>query len=74
MLDNLSLKIEELAAKEGSYIDAMTIFTEKMEYYDFEDLIEVLHPLVVQKIKQEFINKKYIPHLNQKNSIENFFE
>jgi len=74
MIDNLSLRIEELAAKEGSYIEAMLIFTEKFGYQDYEEVLEVLHPLVLQKIKQEFISKKYIPALRNKNSIESFFE
>ena len=74
MLDNTSLTIEKMAAENnGSYIEACTIFAEKFGFHDFEDLIEVLHPLLIQKIRQEFIDKNYIPSLKPKNSLSEFF-
>lgn len=74
MLDATSLAIEKLAQENaGSYIDACTIFAEKFGFNDFEDLIEILHPLLIQKIRQEFIDKNYIPSLKPKNSLSEFF-
>lgn len=73
MLDQTSLKIEELAKREGSYIDACCIFAEQLNFTDFEDLIEILHPQLVKKIKQEFIEKNYIPALKKHDSLAAFF-
>lgn len=73
MLDNVSLKIEQLAHENGgSYIDAMTHFAKEFEIPDFEDILEVLNPNVVAKLRQEFIDKNFIPGMKNKNSIENF--
>lgn len=73
MLDNLSLRIEELAAKENSYIEAVLIFSEKFGYQEYEDILEILHPNIKEKLRQEFIDKKFLPNLKQKDSIESFF-
>lgn len=74
MLDPTSLRIEEMAASTGSYIDACCDFAERFGFNDFEDLIDVLHPNLVQKIRQEFIDKNFIPQLKNKNSLTEFFE
>jgi hypothetical protein len=72
MLDQTSLRIEELAAKEGSYIEACVIFAEEFGFNDFEDLIDILNPQLVEKVRQEFIERNYIPQLKQKNNLMDF--
>lgn len=73
MIDNVSLQIEESAYKHNSYITAIIEFCEQNDIYDYEDLLEVLDKSIIPKIKQEFIDKKYIPHLKKDNSILDFF-
>jgi len=74
MIDALSLEIEKSALRcNGSYIEAVIGYCEKNDIYDYEDVIESLDPILVDKIRAEFINKKYIPSLMKKNTIEEFF-
>lgn len=72
MMDNTTLTIENLAASLGSYIDATVAFKEKFPDMDFEDIIEVIHPNLVNKIKQEFINSNYFPDKKSTNIMEFF--
>lgn len=67
MIDNVSLQIENIAAKCGSYKEAFLEFTEKNEIFDYEDLLKSLSNNLVLKIRQEFIDKNYIPHLKRSN-------
>jgi hypothetical protein len=67
MIDNVSLQIETLAAKCGSYKEAFLDFAEKSEILDCEDLLESLNSNLVAKIRQEFIDKNYIPRLKRDN-------
>lgn len=73
MLDQTSTKIEELYIETGSYIDAVILFAERFGIYDYEDILEVIHPILKEKIKQEFIKKNYIPSL-KKPSVFNFIK
>jgi hypothetical protein len=59
MLDKLNLEIEQRAYEEGSYIEAIKSFCEDRNVLDFEDVVEVLHPIVLQKVKAEFYEKKF---------------
>jgi hypothetical protein len=59
MIDNASLAIEQLKVLRGSYIEAVVEFCGTQEIYDYEDLLEVLNPILKAKITQEFIDKKY---------------
>ena len=70
MLDNVTLKIEEMKVEHGSYIDAMLAFSKEFEIYDFEDILEVLHPNLRGKIKQEFIDKNHIPSLKRNTMLD----
>ena len=72
-LDNLSLDIERRAESVG-YINAILEFCEEKEKEDYEDVLELLHPILKEKIKQEFIDKGYLPHLKTKNPFELFFK
>lgn len=75
MIDNVSLKIEQLAhANGGSYIEAITTFAKEFEIPDFEDIIEVLNKNVVDKVKQEFIDRNFIPSMKNKNSLASFLK
>ena len=47
---------------------------EEKEKEDYEDVLELLHPILKEKIKQEFIDKGYLPHLKTKNPFELFFK
>jgi len=74
MIDNVSLQIEERALKNKSYIIAITEFCEENNIHDFEDLLEVIDKSIINKIKQEFIDKNFIPSLKKDNSIIDFME
>lgn len=74
MADNVSMRIEELKLKSGSYIEAVMEFCEQNNIYDFEDLIEILNPITVNNIRQEFIDRNFIPKLKQKNGINDFMK
>lgn len=70
MLDGLNSEIERLAAKHnGSYIEAILEFRETREIHDFEDIVELLHDNVRDKVKQEFISKKFFPGKRVENAI-----
>lgn len=72
-LDTLSLEIEKKAARVG-YIEAMIEFCEEKEIEEYEDVLEHLHPIVKEKIKQEFIQKNFIPRLKTSALLDNFFK
>jgi hypothetical protein len=75
MLDALSVEIEQLAKENGSYIDAVLYFQAARKINDVEDIIEILHPIVVQRIKDEFIKKNFIRGIKVENPIpESFFD
>ena len=74
MIDNVSLQIEEIALRNKSYIVAITEFCETNNIPDFEDLLEVLDKSIIAKVKQEFIDKNFIPSLKKDNSIIDFME
>jgi hypothetical protein len=61
MIDNVSLQIEELAALRGSYIEAFFEFMGNSNIHDPEDLLEIISPILYEKIKQEFKNANYFP-------------
>jgi uncharacterized protein (DUF4213/DUF364 family) len=71
-IDNLSLDIERRALTVG-YINAFIEFCEEKEKDDYEDVLEMLHPILKDKIKQEFIEKNFLPHLKVKNPFDSFF-
>lgn len=59
MTDNASLVIEKMAVELGSHKDAFLAFMYKHEIPDPEDLLEVISPILKEKIKQEFRAKNY---------------
>ncbi len=72
-IDSVSLEIEKKASKVG-YIEAMIEFCEEKQIDEYEDVLEHLHPIVKEKIKQEFIQKNYLPKLKVAASLDNFFK
>lgn len=73
MLDNFNLDIEQRAARTGSYIEAIIELCEEKNIPEFEDVVEMLNPIVLDKIKMEYIQKNYIPELKIENSLKEFF-
>lgn len=71
MLDPTTQKIEELKLETGNYREAFLEFAHQMEILDYEELLEVINPLLVAKIKQEFIDAGYFRN-KKKNNIINF--
>jgi len=72
-VDQLSLHIEKMAKQHGSYIDAIVEYS-KLNEIDFEDILEVLNKNVVDKTRQEFITKNFIPSMKSENSIMSFMK
>lgn len=66
-MTNESLMIEQLKLQTGTYVHAFLEFCEKNYIYDCEDLLEILDPIIVSKIRQEFIDGNYIPDLKKNN-------
>lgn len=73
MNDKISMQIEELAAKRGSFVEAVLEFAEVNRIEDIRDLTDILHPITIEKIKQEFINGNFIPALKRESSLDAFF-
>jgi hypothetical protein len=73
MVDNISLKIEYAALKYGSYIEAILEFLEENEVYDSFDMKDILHPTIIQKLEQEFIDKRFFQG-NKKININDFIK
>lgn len=73
MLDQFNLQIEKMAKQNNSYIDAVLEFIENSEgTYDFDDIQEILHPFIIEKIKIEFIEKNYLKDKKIQNSLKDF--
>jgi hypothetical protein len=73
MLDLFNENIEIRAAACKSYIEAVVDFAEEKEV-DFEDIVELLHPQIIEKLKIEFIQKNHFPNKKLPNSIEQFMK
>lgn len=75
MLDNFNLNLIKKSKQEnGSLIDAIIIFCEEHTEYDFEDVVELLNPIILENLKTEFYTKKYIPAKIINNSMKNLFD
>jgi hypothetical protein len=72
-IDALSLEIERRATKVG-FIEAIIDFCEEKEILEYEDILEHLHPITKEKIKQEFIDKNFIPSKKSGFKLDNFFK
>lgn len=72
MIDNASLIIEQMAVDlNGSHKDAFLAFMYKHDIYDPEDLLEVISPILREKIKQEFRAKNYFNNESENSKQEN---
>lgn len=76
MLDGVSKFVAEIAAKNGGhYIDAVLEYQTVNQIPDVEDITEALHPIIVEKLKQEYVQKNYFPGRKRENAIPSgFFE
>jgi hypothetical protein len=73
MFDKLNIEIETRALQEGSYIEAIKDFCEEKEIYDYQDITILLHPIIINKLKAEFINKNYFKDKKNLTKISNLF-
>lgn len=74
MLDPTTVKIEELYQETGSYIEAFIEFADKLQIYDYEDVLAIINPILHEKIKQEFIDKNFFPDKKKKASVLDFMK
>jgi hypothetical protein len=73
MIDNFTLEIEHRAAVNGSYVETLVEICEERNLCEYE-VIDMLHPVLWAKVRQEFIDKKNIPSLINHASMESFFD
>lgn len=73
MLDQTSISIEKKAVTIG-YIDAVLEYCEERGIEDYEDTIRNLHPILLEKIKQDFIDKNFFPNKKRKIKLNGFFD
>lgn len=64
-MDNVSSNILTIAMKCGSYIDAIIAYKDKFPDMDFNDVLDLVDPIIKERTRQEFINKNYLPHLKR---------
>lgn len=72
MVDNVTIQIEVMAAKCGSFKEAFLDFAEMNGIYDYEDLLATISKNLYNKIKNEFIEKNYFPEKRQENILDLF--
>lgn len=68
------MDIEARALRDGGYIEAIINLCEEKGIYDFEDVVELLHPILLEKVKTEFKAKKFLSRDKIENSLKDFFE
>ena len=71
-LNGLSLTIEKMAAEKGSYIEAVVDFAEENEI-EVEEVVVLLHPQIVSKLKVEFIKKNHFRDQKIEGTVDDFF-
>ena len=72
-LDGISLQIEQLVAKEQiSYVDATLHFCKKLKL-DPDEIKDIVHPNIVDKLKTEFIKNNHFPDKKLNSSLSDFF-
>ena len=72
-MDNFTLEIEQRAAVNGSYKDTLMEICEERNLCEYE-LVDMLHPIILAKVKQEFIDLNHFPELKNDSSLESFFD
>ena len=72
MTDNVTLQIEIMASKCGSFKEAFLDFAELNEIYDYEDLLKIIDKNLYDKIKFEFEEKNYFRNKKQDNILDFF--
>ena len=74
MLDNFNLSLLKRSKKENdSLMEAILLFQEEHPEYDYEDIVGLLHPIILDKLKTEVYMKGYIPSKKIKHNLESFF-
>lgn len=61
--------IEDRKNITGSYIDAITEFSEE-NMIDIEDIVEQISPILKEKVKWEMIKKKYVRDIDTSSNLE----
>jgi hypothetical protein len=74
MIDAFSMDIELRAVRLGSHIEAVLEFCEEKNIEDYYDVTELLHPIVLEKLKSEFIQKKFFRDRTVSRSINEVFK
>ena len=70
-INNLDIEIETRALVTGSYIEAITDFCQEKGIEE-ENIVDLLNPILLEKVKVEFYKKNYFPKKKIKNSLEDF--
>lgn len=71
-IDAFNTEIETRAAQLGSYIVAITEYCEEKEMDEY-DVAELLHPIVVEKVKTEFRQRNFFAG-EKTQTLDEFFE
>jgi len=72
MLNNFNMDIVQRAAICGSLREAIHELKEEKQIDDYEDIIELLHPIVLEKLKMEYYVGKCFPDMKIQNSLDSF--
>ena len=72
-IDNASLEIERRYLETNDYFEAIHDYRQEHKILDYEDIIETLNPILINKIKTEAYKKNYFPDKKITNSLEDFF-
>jgi Phage late-transcription coactivator len=70
-INNLDIEIETRALETGSYIEAINDFCDE-KGIEQENIVELLNPILLDKVKVEFYKKNWFPEKKIKNSLDDF--
>lgn len=73
-MNAVSIEIEKRALQTNSYIEAVVDYCEDKQIGDIEDVVEILHPNIIEKIRVEAIKKNYFRDKKSENINDIFFE
>ncbi|NCQ52083.1 hypothetical protein GW796_09350 [archaeon] len=73
MIDPLSLLIEKKTKENNSYIESIVDYAAE-NFLDVEDVLEIVNQNIVDKVRQEFIDKHYLPEMKNESNILSFMK